>query len=54
MRLSAGKPFVMMTGAGPDPEASRDAEMLGAAALLNKPFDTADLLALVRRLTPGR
>lgn len=49
-RLASGKPFVMMTGAGPDPEATRDAQMLGAAALVHKPFESEAFLALLRRL----
>ncbi len=41
-------PIVLVTGFGDD-ETSDIARQLGAAAVLTKPFDLADLMALVRR-----
>lgn len=50
-KAAAGSaPFVMMTGAQIEDSDLKDAELLGAAAIVQKPFDSAALVALLRRV----
>lgn len=48
--LAGGAPFILMTGAAVDADTKRDAELLGAAAVVQKPFDAAELVCLIKRL----
>lgn len=52
MREVSPVPIVLMTGVGVDEEMRGDATQLGAQGVLQKPFETADLIKLLGRLAP--
>lgn len=52
-RVGLGIPLILITAFG-EPGLHAEARRLGAAAVLDKPFELEDLLAAVRRLAPLR